>query len=318
MAVSTRDGLKQYCLRALGAPVLEINVDDDQLEDRIDEAILFWNNYHHEGITKVYLTHQITSTSTITLSGATGFLVNDTITGATSAVTATVSAVDNSNNILTVTDISDTEDTFIEGELITTGATGAVIQSGGVSLSEMDSKYIELPDYIFGVVSVLPFVDSTSSQSMFDLQYQIRLNDFYSLTSTSLIYYTQVMQHLALLDHQLNRDVQYDFNRLQGRLYLRVDWNNDLVAGDYIIIECYRALDPSNFSRVYNEPWLKHYTTSLFKKQWATNLKKFQGIQLPGGVTLDGQSMYQEAVEEINRLEEELLTKSAPLGFIMG
>jgi len=127
-----------------------------------------------------------------------------------------------------------------------------------------------------------------------------------------------VMGHLSLLDMELNGKPMFDFNRLQNRIYPRINWQADIEPGEYIVAECYRALDPTQFSRVWNEIWLKHYTTALFKKQWAVNLKKFQGLQLPGGVTMDGQGLYQEASQEIKDLEEELMTKSAPLQWFMG
>jgi hypothetical protein len=150
------------------------------------------------------------------------------------------------------------------------------------------------------------------------LQYQLRLNDLYDLTSTSLIYYKTVMSHLALLDFELNGHERFRFNRLSGRLYLDVNWATDLVLGDYILVQSYRAMDPTTWSKVYNEQWLKHYVIALFKKQWATNIKKFSGIQLPGGVTLDGDKLYDEATTEIKELEDELQNKSAPLDFFMG
>ena len=126
------------------------------------------------------------------------------------------------------------------------------------------------------------------------------------------------MSHLALLDLELNGHQGFRYNRLNNRLYLDANWATDFILGDYIIVQSYRAMDPTTWSKVYNEPWLKHYTTALFKRQWATNLKKFSGIQLPGGVTLDGDKLYAEAMEEIDKLEQDLMTKSAPLDFFMG
>lgn len=246
MAVSTREGLKQYALRALGAPVLEINVANEQLEDRIDEAIDYFRLYHYDGIEKVYLKHQITQT-------------------------------------------------------------------------DIDNKYIPINDLVYGVSRVLPIASGTStSKSLFDLQYQLRLNDLYDLTSTSIVYYNIVMNHLATLDLILNGHPIYRFNRLQNRLYLDVDWTMDVEVGHYVIVECYRALDPSEFAKMWNEPWLKHYVTALFKKQWAVNIKKFSGLQLPGGVTLDGDKLYDEATGEIKDLEDEIMNKSAPLEFFLG
>lgn len=246
MAVNSRQSLKEYCLRALGAPVLEINVDDDQLEDRIDEALEFFRLYHYDGIEKIYLKHQITA-------------------------------------------------------------------------QDIANKYIPMSPLVYGVSRVLPITSgAASSKNIFDLQYQLRLNDLYDLTSTSIIYYSTVMSHLSLLDLMLNGHILYRFNRHQDRLYLDINWDYDVKEGEYVIVECYRAMDPDLYTRLWAEPWLKHYVTALFKRAWATNIKKFQGLQLPGGVTMDGQAMYEEAIAEIKDLEEELVVKSAPLDFFLG
>jgi len=320
MAVTTRDQFKQYCLRALGAPVLEINVDDDQLEDRIDEALQYWNTYHHEGVEKVYLKQQMrASTLTITTSNSSSFALGTTITGQTSGANATVVSQVNTTPASNTIYVTLTSGTFTNGETVTNGtATATLAATNAVFTGEMDNKYISLPDAVYGVIRMLPFAGTQTSKSMFDVQYQLRLNDLYDLASTSIIYYKQVMSHLSLLDLELNGKPMFRFNRLQGRVYPDISWNNDIVAGEYVVLECYRALDPTSFTRVWSETWLKHYATALFKKQWATNLKKFQGIQLPGGVTLDGQSMYVEAMQEIKDLEDDLLNKSAPLEFFLG
>ena len=246
MAVNSRQTLIDYCLRALGEPVVEINVDDQQVEDRIDEAIEYYRLYHHDGIEKIYLKYLVTS-------------------------------------------------------------------------DDVTQKSIPLTDLIYGVTRVFPIAAGTgTSKSIFDLQYQLRLNDLYDLTSTSIIYYTQVMSHLALLDQTLNGHPLYRFNRLTNRLYIDEDWVQNIPAGSYVLVECYRALDPTVVTRMYNEVWLKHYCTALIKKQWATNLKKFQGMQLPGGVTIDGDRLYSEAGDEIKELENDIMSKSAPLEFMMG
>jgi hypothetical protein len=150
------------------------------------------------------------------------------------------------------------------------------------------------------------------------MQYQLRLHDLYDLTSTSIIYYQMVMNHISLLDFELNGPQLFRFNRMQDRLYIDCNWAQDLPLGSLVVVEAYRVLDPQEFSKVYNEQWLKHYVTALFKRQWATNIKKFSGIQLPGGVTLDGDKLYDEATGEIKELEDELMTKSAPLEFFLG
>jgi len=246
MATASRTELRDYCLRALGAPVVEINVDDDQVEDRIDEALEMFTQYHHEGVEQVYLKHEVTA-------------------------------------------------------------------------QDLQNRYIPLNDLVYGITKVFPVHGASSaSRNIFDLQYQLRLNDLYDLTSVSMIYYTQVMQHLSLLDLTLNGKTLYRFNRLSNQLHLDINWDADIAEGQFLLFEAYRGLDPQQFTKVYNEPWLKHYLTALLKKQWGTNLKKFQGMQLPGGVTIDGDSLYKEAVEEISELENEIQNKSAPLEFFQG
>ena len=153
---------------------------------------------------------------------------------------------------------------------------------------------------------------------MFDLQYQLRLHDLYDVTSTSMVYYKTVMQHLDMLDFELNAKPDIRFNRFTNQLHLDIKWQIDGIIGQNILVDGYGALDPADYPRLYNEIWLKHYTTALFKKMWGTNLKKFGGLQLPGGVTIDGQGVYDEAVGEIKDLEEELMNKSAPLNWFMG
>lgn len=337
MAVTSRATLTEYALRALGEPVVEINVDDSQLEERIDEALDYWNQYHFDGAEKMYLKQKITaSTIAITTATSANFPLGSTVTGNTSGATAEVvmeHGREEDANIIVVKNVttndsnnaqnvfnSATTSTFVVGETITcsNGGATAVIAAGGVTLGTYDLRYIPLPDYIYGVTRVIPFSAASSSKNLFDLQYQLRLNDLYDLTSTSIIYYKTVMSHISLLNIELNGYPLYRFNRMMGRLTLDVSWSSAFALGDFIMIECYRALDPSSFSKVWNEPWFRKYVTALFKRQWATNIKKFQGIQLPGGVTIDGDKLYAEAITEIKELEDEMLNKSAPLEFLLG
>lgn len=319
--ITTRQQFVDYCLRALGDPVVDINVDELQIDDRVDEAIEYWRLYHHEGIEKVYLKHQmLASKLTITTNNGGSFNVGDTLTGQTSGATVHVvsqtDGVMSSGNTIIVRKF---KGTFEDGETISNGTTTAILaDTNAVTYGEFDLQYIDLPDSVYGVTRMLPFAGTQTSKSMFDIQYQLRLNDLYDLTSTSIIYYKMVMGHLALLDLELNGKPMIDFNRMQGRLYPRINWDSDISAGDYIIVECYRALDPTTFTRVWNELWLKHYAVALIKRQWAINLKKFSGLQLPGGVSLDGQALYNEAIQEIKELEDEIVNKSAPLEFFIG
>jgi hypothetical protein len=347
MAVATRAELIQYCLRNLGEPVVEVNVDDEQLEDRVDEALDYWFQYHFDGAERMYLKQQITaSTIPLTTDTASIFKEGVTLTGGTSGATALVTTQYGQNGTvngppnIVYTKFMTTDATpdgatgavlsnamwnatpqssFLPGETITDGkGNSAVIAAEGATVGTYDLHYFPLPDYIYGVTRVIPFNAASSSKNLFDLQYQLRLNDLYDLTSTSLIYYKTVMSHISLLNLELNGYPLYRFNRMMGRLSLDVNWNSALAIGDYIIIECYRALDPGVFHKVWNEQFFKRYVTSLFKRQWATNIKKFNGIQLPGGVTIDGATLYAEATQEIRELQDEMLNKSAPLEFFLG
>lgn len=319
---TTRESFKEYCLRDLGAPVLEINVDEDQLEDRIDQAMDVFRLYHYDGIEKMYLKHQI-SASELAINETNALSFVGVITGQTSGAKTSLVPIEHTTTNESVIKVCRTRGTFVAGETIvdTEGNTATLTAESFYTAGDTDNGWIPIPDLVYGVSRVLPLYQGTSSsRSIFDLQYQLRLNDLYDLSSTSLIYYTTVMQHLATLDLVLNGRPIYRFNRLQNKLFLDVDWknNNKIQVGDYVVVEAYRALDPTEYSKVWNEPWLKKYATALFKRQWGTNLKKFSGLQLPGGVTLDGDKLYQEAISEIKELEDEIQNKSAPLDFFMG
>lgn len=321
MAVASREQLKQYALRALGAPVLEINVENSQLEDRLDEALEYWNLYHYEGVEQMYMKQKINAS----------FLQ---VTGASSIPVISLKLINQQGGTCEVISQWDKPSTLTEWTVKNVQGDWSVVgsqiknvenQSGPVlglvasmTLGEYDKKYVTVPDYVYGVTKILNIGQASSSKNIFDLQYQLRLNDLYDLTATSIVYYKTVMGHLAMLDLELNGHPLYRFNRLQNKLSLDVNWQTDVLIGDYILIQGYRAVDPSTFTKVFNEPWLKHYVTALFKRQWAVNIKKFSGLQLPGGVTLDGDKLYAEATKEIDDLEDELKTKSAPLEFFLG
>lgn len=325
MALSSRQDLKDYCLRSLGAPVVNINVDDEQLEDRIDEALEYWRLYHPEGIEQVYVKYLISASAlNITTSNAASFDNGSKVTGATSGASAYVVSTEgkaaeartSTGNLLLVVNVVGN---FVAGETVSNGTISATLDSTTpITKGIYDNKYVTLPDLLYGVTRVIPMAQASSSKNMFDLQYQLRLHDLYDVTSTSMIYYKTVMQHLDMLDFELNAKPDIRYNRFTNKLYLDIKWSVDAQIGQYIMIDGYGALDPITAPRLYNEIWLKHYTTALFKKQWGTNLKKFGGLQLPGGVTLDGQGVYDEAISEIKDLEEELMLKAAPLSWFMG
>lgn len=315
--VTTRQGLIDYCLRELGEPVVEINVDDSQVEDRVDEALEYWRQYHWDGIEKVYLKEKVTASEIQLLStGAENFDLEDIVIGQTSGATAKVCKEglrESSGNTLLVRNV---KGEFQVGETITSSNQTAQVAS--VTLGSYDKKYLDIPDLIYGVSRIIPFANASSSKNLFDLQYQLRLNDLYDLTSVSLIYYKTVMNHLALLDFELNGKPTFRFNRRSGKLYLDVNWESDIKLGDFIVVECYRALDPAQSAKVWDDAWLKEYTTALIKRQWAANGKKFQGLVLPGGISIDWDKMYAEAKDEITELKEALQLQSPPLEFFMG
>ena len=267
---TTRTEFKEWCLRSLGKPVIEINVDPDQVEDRIDEALQYFSQYHYDGVERVYLKYQLTE---------------DDITRARSD--------DGGTN---VTDVD--------------GSTTATWKE--------QKNYIPVPSSVISIVKVFPLTDK-SALNMFDIRYQLRLNDLYDFTSTSLMHYEMTMQHLDFLDHILVGEIPIRHSEHQNRLYLDADFQTDFLAGEYVLIECYRKLDPATYPDIYDDMFLKKYTTQLIKKQWGANLSKFQGIQMLGGVALNGEQIYTQAQEEIDKLEEQIqLAYELPPMYMIG
>ena len=233
MAVPTsRSEFKEYCLRKLGKPVIEINVDDDQVEDRIDEALKYYYDYHFDGTERIYYKHQITS-----------------------------------NNIT--------------------------------------DKYIILPENIIGAVRIFNIGDPMVTNNLFDIRYQIALNDLYTLTSVSMIPYYMMFQHIQHMEQLLVGQQPIRYNRHMNRLFVDMDWNK-VNVGNYLIVEAYQVVDPEVYTDVWGDRWFSLYTTALIKKQWGSNLTKFSGLQLPGGVQFNGDKIYNDAVAEIEQMEKEM------------
>jgi hypothetical protein len=235
MAVpTTRDQFKAYCLRRLGAPVIEINVDEDQVDDRIDDALRYYWDYHFDGTEKIYYKEQITANT-------------------------------------------------------------------------ISNKYITLPENIIGAVSVFSIGDpSVRSDDLFNIRYQIALNDLYTLTSVSMIPYYTTFQHLALIQELLVGKQPVRYNRHRNQFYIDMDWNA-VNVGEFLLIEAYEIVDPNVYVDVWKDNWLMRYATALIKRQWGTNLTKFTGLQLPGGVQFNGEKIYDDAVAEIDMLEKEMI-----------
>lgn len=313
---NSRQTLIDYCLRKLGHPVIEINIDDDQIEDRIDEAFQFYRDFHFDAIENVYLSERITATLIqITGVNAASFSNGEKITGGTSGATSYVYRNISANRF----NVKNTTGTFVAGELISGATSGTSATISTVTVGNFDNKYLTMSDAVVSVSRVLPFSSRTRGIDLFDVRYQILLNDLYSIQSTDLIYYTQVKTQLNLINDLLVGQKPIRFNRHQNRLYIDMNWNDDLEIDDYVIVESARILDPDTFNDVYNDGFLKRYATALIKQQWGQNLKKFEGVQLPGGVTLNGQKIYDEATEEITSLREEVKdTYQLPIDFFTG
>ena len=246
---TSRATLIDYSKRKLGDPVVEINVDEDQLEDRLDEALQIFQEYHSEGTFRTFVSHQITAT-------------------------------------------------------------------------DVTNEYVSVASDILFVARMFA-IDATfgSSINFFDIKYQMMLNDIADMHNYvgDLAYYEQMQQYLSLLDMKLNGTPQVEYSRKQDRLYIFGDFaDGDLKAGDFIVYEAYKIIDPASFTKVFNDMWLKEYTTALIKQQWGQNLIKFEGMQLPGGVTLNGRQIFDDAKEEIQQLEETMQLKHEmpPLDFI--
>lgn len=243
---TTREELKDYCLRQLGAPVLEINVADEQIEDCIDDAIQYYHDYHFDGTEKVFLAHQVTD-------------------------------------------------------------------------ADVTNRYIDIPESVIGVINIFDIGDSFSTNNLFNIRYQIALNDLFAFNYGPFAPYYMALQNVALAEELFVGRQSLRFNRHTNRLYIDMAWGEKVVVGEHIIVEGYSALDPETYSDVYNDRWLKRYATSLIKKQWGTNLKKFEGLQMPGGITFNGQKIWDEATDEITQLESEMINSySLPVSDMIG
>lgn len=243
---ANKEELKDFCLRQLGYPVVQVNVDDVQVEDAIELAFEFWNEFHFNGTERTYVKHQITQT-------------------------------------------------------------------------DLTNEYVTVSDSLIGAIRVFPVGGTNLSMNMFDLRYQLRLNDLWDLSSTSYVNYSLTMQHLSTLDLIFTGQQPIRFNRLTNKLYIDWDWKNDIQVGEYIIVEGMAITDPDTYTKVWNDRMLKKLATAYVKKQWGTNMSKFDKMQLPGGVTMRGVDIYTEAMSDIALIEQEIRnTYEAPPAFLVG
>jgi len=243
---NSRTTLKDYCLRRLGHPVVEINVDDDQVDDRIDDALAFYRDYHYDGTEKDFLKHTITT-------------------------------------------------------------------------ANITNKYIDIPSTVSGIIRVFPVGTGLNANNLFNLRYQLTLNEVFDWSKSAFSGYYTNMENIALMQEIFVGQQGIRFNRHTDKLYIDMDWDAKVTAGEYLIVECYKVLNPDTHTSVWGDWWLRQYTTQLIKRQWGENLKKFEGMQLPGGVQFNGSAIWGEAEEEIKRLEEEIISKfSMPVMDMIG
>ena len=274
---STRQELIDYSLRRLGAPVLEINVDDDQIDDLVDDAIQFYNERHFDGVERMYLKYEITE---------------DDISRGKAGGEGGVG-------------------------IVTTSASSNIVGTATTFNYYENSNYIQVPDSVVGIEKIFKVDTSSISSGMFSIKYQLFLNDLYYFNSVELLQYAMVKSYLEDIDFLLTTDKQIRFNKRQDRLYLDLDWSSQ-TAGTYLVLDCFRALDPDNFNQVYNDSFVKLYLTALIKRQWGQNLIKFNGVRLPGGIELNGRQIYDDAIREIEEIKQRMTMdyELPPLDFI--
>ena len=288
---NTRATFKEYCLRNLGKPVIDINVDEDQVEDRIDEALQYFSQYRTDGVERMYLKYKVTADDKVRLRKNNDFTVFEEGTYA--------------DNI----ELESGTNTDLEGAGDLLGEDGKAIHLESSNLVstkyEENQNYLVIPDSVLSVINIFPLSDR-ANLNMFDVRYQLRLNDLYDFSSTSIVHYELTMRHLDFLDHILVGEKPIRFNTLSNRLYIDMDWAEDIDADEYLIIECYRQLDPTQHTRMFDDIMLKRYATALIKRQWGQNLSKFNGTAMLGGVTLNGPELFSTAISEQQKLEEEI------------
>jgi hypothetical protein len=263
---ASRQQLIDYCLRRLGAPVLEINIDDDQIDDLVDDALQYFQERHFDGVERMYLKYKITEAD-----------LNRGRANPTNGV-----------------------------GIVTTTGTASISGIGTTTFNFYEnSNFIQVPDSVIGIEKVFKFDTSSISAGMWSIKYQLFLNDLYYFNSVELLQYAMVKTYLEDIDFLLSTDKQIRFNKRQNRLYLDIDW--EAKAKDtFIILDCYRILDPNDFTKVYNDSFLKKYLTAIMKRQWGQNLIKFRGVKLPGGIELNGREIYEDAERELESIRQRM------------
>ena len=306
--ISSRQQLIDYALRKLGAPVINISVAPEQVEDRIDEALQFYQDFHYDATERLYLNHQITGTE-ITVADATSFLLGEkctTVRGIHFIIKLKLGNILTVNNVYNALGIP--KQTFLANEIITGQTSGAVTTVISKVPGNTETGHVPVSDMVTGVARVLPWGGSgggSAGTNYFDPKYQLMMSTFDTLGSSSMIYYAQAMSHLALIDQMLKPVDTIRFNRKMSNVIIDMDWANATI-GQFLVFDCFRILDPAVFTGIYNDRMLKKLITAKVKYQWASNTQKYQGIQLLGGVTVDASTLMAQAVAEIESAETEI------------
>lgn len=265
---SSRQELIDYCLRKLGAPVLEVNLAEEQIDDLVDDALQYFNERHFDGVERMYLKYKITE--------------DDLNRGRAN--------INGTNRV----------------GIVTTTSTANVDGLGELNFNFYEnSNFIQVPDSIIGIEKVFKFDTSSISGGMWSIKYQLFLNDLYYFNSVELLQYAMVKSYLEDIDFILSPDKQIRFNKRQNRLYLDIDWGAES-KNKYIVIDCYRILNPNDFTKVYGDIFLKKYLTALMKKQWGWNLIKYRGVKLPGGLEFNAREIYDEGVKELEEIKSRM------------
>lgn len=313
MRPTDRASFKEYCLRKLGYPVIEINVSEDQIDDRVDEALRYYWDYHFDGSEKIYYKHPVdirnrqgSLSEVVVLKGGTGYSNTDVVVvtandssgngGAASIVT------DNTGKIVRVDVTSAGEKYRVAPRVSVVSSTGS-----GADLQAYNGGYITLPENIIGVVNIYPVGDpAIRAGDLFNIRYQIALNDLYTLTSVSMVPYYMAMQHIALIQEILVGKQPLRYNRHMNRLYLDMNWDK-VEDKEFLLVEAYQIVDPDVYTDAWNDRWLQNYATALIKRQWGANMTKFTGMQLVGGVAFNGEKILDDATAEIEKMEAEMI-----------
>ena len=283
MNPANRQDFIDYCLWKLGAPVLEINVDDEQIDDAVDDGIQMFNERHFDGVERMYLKYQISQ--------------DDIDRGRAR---------------------NDSGSTNTAGIVTTVGTSSTITGYGSTTSNWYEtSNFLQVPDSVVGVEKIFKFDSSSISSGMFSIKYQLFLNDLYYFNSVELLQYAMTKTYLEDIDFLLTPDKQVRFNKRQGRLYLDMDWGAQTVD-NYLVLDCFRALDPEDFNQIYNDIFLKEYVTLLIKRQWGQNMIKFKGVKLPGGIEMNGREIYDDAERALESFRErfKLEYELPPLDFI--